>query len=161
MSRAGRMSRMDTREHDREDRRAPVATPANGSRRRLSRRSMLTTLSGVGAAGLVLVLVDPVQRLFGRPGPPFPDWVSTMPKGPEAYAAALAQPELLATLPCFCGCMAFEQPHAGLKDCFIQPSSGALDPHGAFCETCQEEALDAVAWSKQGLSGHEIHGRVV
>jgi hypothetical protein len=122
---------------------------------------MLTTLSGVGAAGLVLVLVDPVQRLFGRPGPPFPDWVSTMPKGPEAYAAALAQPELLATLPCFCGCMAFEQPHAGLKDCFIQPSSGALDPHGAFCETCQEEALDAVAWSKQGLSGHEIHGRVV
>jgi hypothetical protein len=127
---------------------------------RLSRRSALTTLGGVGIAGLVLALVEPAERLFGRPGQQLPDWAYSMPWSGDAYAAALAEPDLLATLPCFCGCSAFEQPHAGLKDCFIQ-TSGDLDPHGAFCETCQEEALDAVGWARQGVAWDEIHDRIV
>lgn len=152
---------MDEHEQDREDRAGSSGAPARRPGRRLSRRSMLTTLTGVGAAGLVLVLVEPAQRLFATPARQFPDWVYTMPRGGEAYAAALANPELLAPLPCFCGCMRFEQPHGGLKDCFIQPTTGELDPHGAFCETCQDEALDAVALAKQGVSDHEIHAQIV
>jgi hypothetical protein len=152
---------MDAHAHDHKDRGGHVATPASGSLRLLGRRRLLTTLSGLGAAGLVLVLVEPVQRLFGRADQRFPDWVATMPNGPQAYAVALAQPELLAPLPCFCGCMRFEQPHGGLKDCFIQSTSGELEPHAAFCEMCQEEALDAAAWATQGLTEHEIHERIV
>lgn len=121
---------------------------------------MLTTLTGLGAAGLVLGLVEPTRRLLGVSGRQFPDWVYTMPRGNEAYTVALAQPDLLATLPCFCGCAAFEQAHGSLRDCFMQ-ASGELDPHAAFCETCQGEALDAVAWAGQGASGHEIHERIV
>jgi hypothetical protein len=122
---------------------------------------MLTTLTGVGAAGLVLVLVEPAGRLFATPGRQFPDWVYTMPRGGEAYAATLAQPEVVALVPCFCGCMRFDQAHRTLKDCFIQEATGELDPHAAFCTMCQDEALDAVALAKQGHSDHEIHAGIV
>ena len=109
----------------------------------------------------MLVLADPVRRLLGDRRADMPSWVSTMPRGSEAYAAALDHRELLATLPCFCGCMAFEQqPHGSLEDCFFQ-GSGELEPHAAFCETCQEEALDAVSWARQGASTSEIHERIV
>lgn len=119
-------------------------------------------LVGAGAAGLMLAAEAPARRLMGvQPARQFPDWVYTMPRGGDAYAAALANPDLLTPLPCFCGCMNFEQPHAGLKDCFVNPASGEIDPHGAFCETCQEEALDAVAWAGEGVTPDEIHHRLV
>jgi hypothetical protein len=142
------MSPVDVDERNHEDRAPRARTLVRAPGRRLSRRALLTTLTGVGMAGLVLALAQPARHLIAGPGRQFPDWVYTMPRGGEAYAAALAQTELLAPLPCLCGCMRFEQPHAGLNDCFIQPASGELEPHGAFCETCQEEALDAVAWAK-------------
>src|SRR5690349_9810613 len=144
---------MDPNEHDRARRDERIVMTGSATGRPVSRRAMLTSVACVGAAGLLLALIEPARRPFGLSGRRFPDWAYTMPRGGEAYAAALASPDLLASLPCFCGCMRFEQPHGGLKDCFIQPGSGELEPHAAFCETCQEEALDAVAWAKQGVTG--------
>jgi len=152
---------MDKSKQRRDKHGGPTGARAHRSGRRLSRRSMLTTLTGVGAAGFVLVLVEPAQRLFATPGRQFPDWVSTMPRGGEAYAAALAQPDVVALVPCFCGCMRFELAHRTLKDCFIQAATGELDPHAAFCQVCQDEALDAVELAKQGMSDHDIHARIV
>jgi hypothetical protein len=126
----------------------------------VSRRAALTTLAGVGVAGLMLALLEPARRLLSDPRPDLPDWTATLPKGGDAYAAALARPELLATLPCFCGCASFEQAHGDLRDCFFQ-ASGELEPHAAFCETCQDEALDAAGWARQGASQAEIHDRIV
>jgi uncharacterized protein with PCYCGC motif len=159
------MSEMSDRDGDLQGR-APVSVTGSTSTerprpgRRFTRRSAVTLLSGVAAAGLVLILVEPTRRLLMPAARPFPDWAYTMPKGGEAYAAAYSRLDLMATLPCFCGCMAFEQPHGGLRDCFVNPS-GEIDPHAAFCETCQEEAIDAVAWDKQGVGWGEIHERIV
>lgn len=130
-------------------------------RRAVGRREALATLGGLGAAGLAIVLVGPVRRLAAERIRPFPDWAYTLPRGGEAYAAAYANLDLMATLPCYCGCMRFEQPHANLRDCFVQPSSGEIEPHAAFCETCQDEAIDAAAWAGQGVGWGEIHARIV
>jgi len=127
---------------------------------------VLAALGAVGITGLVLVAVGPARLLADRPaspvggGRPFPDWAYTMPRGGQGYTAAFARPDVLATLPCFCGCDSFDQPHASLRECFIQPS-GEIDTHGAFCETCQEEAIDAVAWAEAGVEPDEIHARIV
>jgi hypothetical protein len=41
----------------------------------------------------------------------------------EAYRFALANPDLLGNIPCYCGCGAGhsgEAPHKSVKDCFVQ-----------------------------------------
>jgi hypothetical protein len=85
-----------------------------------------------------------------------------MPRGREAYEAAYTQLDLLATLPCYCGCMAFQTgAHRSLQDCFVNAATGEIEAHGAFCETCQDEAIDAVAWARDGADRDEIHQRIV
>jgi hypothetical protein len=56
--------------------------------------------------------------------------------------------------------MAFAQPHHSLRDCFLQ-ASGEIEPHAAFCVTCQDEAIDAVALAGAGVEPGEIHRRIV
>ncbi len=106
----------------------------------------------LGAAGSLLLATAcnvPIQRYFSSPQPMFPTWVNTMPRGSEAYTVAFANLDLMATLLCYCGCMAFEQPHPSLRDCYVLPS-GEINTHAAFCETCQDEAIDAVAMASAG-----------
>ena len=58
-----------------------------------------------------------------------------------SYRYAVAQPDLLARFPCYCGCAklgGFEN----LRDCF-RNAAGQFNSHGANCETCTDEALDA------------------
>lgn len=62
-----------------------------------------------------------------------------------AYEAARAVPEVLAQLPCFCGCMSgFSHKHN--LDCFH-------DQHGVECAMCQDIAIDA---RRMYESGYEI-----
>lgn len=68
-------------------------------------------------------------------------------KARVAYQAAREVPEVLAKLPCFCGCMnpnGFS--HRNNLDCFH-------DEHGVECSMCQDIAIDARnMWEK----GYEI-----
>jgi hypothetical protein len=149
---------MQTTEQD-----APVkgAARRDRTRWRVSRRDAIALLGGLGAASIAVVVVGPARRLLAEPERPFPAWVYTMPRGGEAYAAAYANLELMETLPCFCGCMRFEtDPHASLRTCF-QSAAGEIDPHGAFCETCQDEAIEAADLASQGVAWNEIHGLIV
>lgn len=55
------------------------------------------------------------------------------------YQFAARHPEVLAYVPCFCGCE--HAGHRGNEDCFIQardPQSGQVtwDAHGAVCAIC-------------------------
>ncbi len=127
---------------------------------RVGRRGALLTLGGLGGAGLAILLVGPVGRLAAERDRPFPDWAYTSPRSGEAYAAAFSDLDLMAMLPCFCGCMRSAQPHVSLKDCFVQ-ASGEIEPHAAFCQTCQDEAIDAVALVGAGVEQREIHRRIV
>lgn len=136
----------------------PSPTPHRPARR-CRRRTALLTLGGLGGLLLATGCELPIQRLLGAPAPTFPAWVNTMPRGGEAYTAAFSNLDLMSTLACYCGCMAFADPHGSLKDCFVQ-ASGEISTHGAFCETCQDEAIDAVAMAKAGQDWAAIRRHV-
>ena len=60
-----------------------------------------------------------------------------------AYEAAKEVPEVLAQLPCYCGCMSGFG-HRNNLDCFH-------DEHGVECTMCQSIALDARSMFEDGL----------
>jgi hypothetical protein len=60
-----------------------------------------------------------------------------------AYEAAREVPEVLAQLPCFCGCMSGFG-HRNNLDCFH-------DEHGVECTMCQDIAIDARNLYKSGV----------
>lgn len=66
----------------------------------------------------------------------------------EAYIVAQQNPMLLSQLPCFCGCDK-NNGHKNLLDCY-------RDRHGATCEICTGEALDADRMFKQGSPVEQI-----
>jgi hypothetical protein len=126
-----------------------------------SRRAALGTLAGLGAASLALAWSLGRTEPVGQSARTFPAWVYTMSRGGEAYAAAFSDLDLMDTVPCFCGCMEFKtDPHKSLRTCFEQ-QSGEIEPHGAFCETCQGEAIDAIALQRQGVPRAEIRERII
>lgn len=72
-----------------------------------------------------------------------PAFVSSAPQRTQAaYAFALARPDVVQWLPCYCGCGAMG--HTSNLDCFIKPSEGAAvvyEEHGSYCDVCVETAL--------------------
>jgi hypothetical protein len=62
----------------------------------------------------------------------------------SAYEAAREVPEVLAQLPCYCGCMMSGFNHRNNLDCFH-------DEHGVECTMCQDIALDARDMYKNGF----------
>jgi hypothetical protein len=69
-----------------------------------------------------------------------------------AYEAAKEVPEVLAQLPCYCGCMTGFG-HKSNLDCFH-------DTHGIECSMCQEIAIDARDMWKNGLEIERIREKI-
>jgi len=69
-----------------------------------------------------------------------------------AYEAAREVPEILAQLPCYCGCMTGFG-HRNNLDCFH-------DTHGVECTMCQEIAIDARAMYKSGYKVDLIRQKI-
>jgi hypothetical protein len=61
-----------------------------------------------------------------------------------AYNVARQRPELLAQLPCYCGCMV-KSGHRNSLDCF-------KTTHAAECNICIQTALDAARLADRGIS---------
>ncbi|HSG87357.1 MAG TPA: PCYCGC motif-containing (lipo)protein [Candidatus Limnocylindrales bacterium] len=74
-----------------------------------------------------------------------PDYVAQSNQATQAaYAFAIARPDVIEWLPCYCGCGAMG--HASNLDCFIKPTDGApvvFEEHGSYCGVCVETALMA------------------
>ena len=66
----------------------------------------------------------------------------------DAYAVASKNPALLSQLHCYCGCDRIYG-HKNLLDCY-------RDGHGAKCEICVGEALEATTLAKQGTPVEQI-----
>lgn len=116
---------------------------------------------GVGSGAAFSRAIDRWSRPSERPTTiAFPSWVTSSSRTREAYEAAYARLDLMATLPCYCGCGAFKPPHADLRACFRRPS-GQIEQHAAGCSTCQDESLDATRWDSEGVPWPEIHARIV
>ena len=73
-----------------------------------------------------------------------PSYFSKDPKAMAAYQVAKDMPEVLAELPCFCGCMT-ALGHKSNLFCF-------RDEHGSGCNICEDVALDARDLKQKGFS---------
>jgi Protein of unknown function with PCYCGC motif len=77
-----------------------------------------------------------------------PSYFSKDPKARAAYQVAEDMPEVLAELPCFCGCMT-ALGHESNLFCF-------RDEHGSACDICEDIALDARDMHAKGFSIERI-----
>jgi hypothetical protein len=91
-----------------------------------------------------------------------PAYVRSHPVIEEAYAYALARPDALDWLPCYCGCVAMD--HRSNLDCFFKPTMDGLEPvfeeHASYCDICVETALMAKQMLGEGHSLREVRDRV-
>jgi len=75
-----------------------------------------------------------------------------------AYRFAMAHPEALDTVPCYCGCNAIG--HMSNRACYIQDINTAgemtFDSHAVYCGICLDITHDVMAMMEQGLSPLEI-----
>ena len=80
----------------------------------------------------------------------------------EAYQFAVANPELLKGIPCYCGCGGMG--HTSNYSCYVQgvSATGAtvFDTHALGCSICVDITQDAMRLSKQGKSLREINAYV-
>ena len=80
----------------------------------------------------------------------------------EAYQFAVANPEVLRGIPCYCGCGGMG--HTSNYSCYVQgaSSSGTIvfDTHALGCSICVDITQDAMRLSRQGKSTQEIRAYV-
>ena len=99
----------------------------------------------VFTAGIIWYTLRPAQtvqrEVLPKPNVATLDPVMFSGRARMAYEAAKEVPEVLAQLPCYCGCMSGFG-HRNNLDCFH-------DQHGVECTMCQDIALDArEMWNK-------------
>jgi uncharacterized protein YceK len=91
-----------------------------------------------------------------------PSYVDTSTRTQEAYAFAMAHPDVLQWMPCYCGCGAMG--HRSNLDCFFEPTGGAerltFEEHASYCQICVDEALLAKQLTAQGQSLRAVRGAV-
>jgi hypothetical protein len=87
-----------------------------------------------------------------------PAFVSTAGERTQvAYAFAVAHGDVLAWMPCYCGCGAMG--HGSNLDCFIQRHEAdgvAFEEHASYCDVCVDIALQARSLLGRGQSLLEI-----
>ncbi len=81
----------------------------------------------------------------------------------EAYQFAVANPDLMKKIPCYCGCGAVG--HTSNYSCYVKDvdSNGKVtfDQHALGCSLCVDITQDVIRLSKQGKSPGDIHTFIV
>lgn len=77
----------------------------------------------------------------------------------QAYEAAPTHADLFAHLPCYCGCVYLDVPHASLERCFLLPD-GSFEIHASGCKICTDIAIDALVMDGQGLDHTAIRAAI-
>ena len=76
----------------------------------------------------------------------------------KGYQIAVAQGDLLARMPCYCGC-GQDPRYKNLRDCFMD-EKGKFNSHGANCAICTDEAEDVEQWREEGLTAKQIREHI-
>lgn len=99
-----------------------------------------------------------------RPGAPaaaFPGYVTADLR--DGYEFALARPDVLQVLPCYCGC-GLNAGHRSNLDCFVagvdRDGRAVFDDHGSYCQTCVDIARDAKRLVGEGKTLAEIRAYI-
>jgi hypothetical protein len=92
-----------------------------------------------------------------------PDYVKALPAaGQAAYAFALARPDVLQWLPCYCGCAGI--PHKSNLDCYFVrrevKSTFVYEEHASFCDICVQTANMASEMLAKGSTMTQIRSAV-
>jgi hypothetical protein len=90
-----------------------------------------------------------------------PDYVRALPPDWQtAYAFALASPEVLQWLPCYCGCGGMG--HRSNLDCFFQRREAQVvyEEHGSYCDICVETANTAASMIREGRTMVQIRAAI-
>ena len=95
------------------------------------------------------------HELAMAPLPGMPTDVQTAPVAvQEAYQFAVANPDVLEAIPCYCGCGALG--HKSNYDCYvagIDPSGDVTyDPHALGCQVCVDITQDTMRFMREGRS---------
>jgi hypothetical protein len=79
----------------------------------------------------------------------------------EAYQFAVANPDTLKQIPCYCGCGAMG--HTSNYACYVQSAEGGkvtFDEHALGCSICVDITQDTMRLLKEGKSVKEIKAYV-
>lgn len=79
----------------------------------------------------------------------------------EAYQFAVANPDVLTQLPCYCGCGAVG--HTSNYSCFVESAKGddiVFSTHGLGCSICVDIARDAMRMLQDGKSMPDIRAAI-
>jgi hypothetical protein len=72
----------------------------------------------------------------------------------EAYAYAIARPDVIDWMPCYCGCVAMD--HRNNADCYLEPREEgapvAFEEHASYCGICVDITLTAKSMMAEGKS---------
>ena len=92
-----------------------------------------------------------------------PGYVRANTRTEEGYAFAMAHPEVLQWMPCYCGCSGMG--HRSNLDCFFKPTMAGLsgltfEEHASGCQICVDEALMAKQLIAGGQSLRSIRATI-
>lgn len=79
----------------------------------------------------------------------------------DAYRFAVANPDLLEGIPCYCGCGSIG--HTSNYDCYIQSDGGAplaFDTHALGCGICVDITRDVMQMTRDGKSPADIRAAI-
>jgi hypothetical protein len=80
----------------------------------------------------------------------------------QAYQFAVANPEVLKEIPCYCGCGAMG--HTSNYACYVQDDSNSddlvFDGHALGCSICVDITFDTMDLLDQGMSLPEIRAEI-
>ncbi len=81
----------------------------------------------------------------------------------EAYQFAVANPDALKNVPCYCGCRAMG--HTSNYSCYVKESKAdgtvVYDNHALGCSLCVDITQEVMRLSRAGQSPGQIHAQVV
>lgn len=131
--------------------------------RRMSGRIVIAAVLCVAGLGITLAAQEESESLpafIVSPSGQVPHAVHQGGAMSEAaYAAALSSPDVLASVPCTCGCIAMLG-HRNNLDCYIDRvyPDGAIrfTTHGINCGVCQLITRDAVAGAADGMTPDQL-----
>jgi hypothetical protein len=125
----------------------------------------VASTDGTAAAAVTVpmgAMTMPTQAEISAAWKTRPSYVQALPSEWQgAYAFALARPDVLQWLPCYCGCGAMG--HGSNLDCFFQrrdTGSIAWEEHASFCDICVETANMASTMLREGRSMTQIRAAV-
>ncbi len=81
----------------------------------------------------------------------------------EAYQFALANPNAVKSVPCYCGCGAMG--HTSNYSCYVKEAKAdgttVFDEHALGCSLCVDITQDVMRLSREGKSPGDIHSFIV